>query len=226
MAVSLAQAGAPTALWGLHKECNSGGNDLNRSSVSFACRRSGIAGASVSLNLPNVAEAATSVIAHRLRLVRAVAAEKSVDTAEPASTAPASQKTEYHFLVANAQFMLDEEEHFQELMRERLRYFGEQSREQDFWLVIEPEFLANFPDITKRLGRPAVALVSTDSTWITFMKLRLDRVLKGAFEADTIAEALAGGNSSTEINFEKPGVWTAPYSKYEGPWWTPFLPPQ
>lgn len=73
----------------------------------------------------------------------------------------------YHFLVANAKFMLDEEEHFQEQLAERLRYYGEQDKEQDFWLVIEPKFLDNFPNITKRLKRPAVALVSTNGTWIT-----------------------------------------------------------
>lgn len=77
------------------------------------------------------------------------------------------QKTSYHFLVANAKFMLDEEEHFQELMRERLRKFGEDGRQQDFWLVIEPTFLQAFPDYKQRLNRPAVALVSTDSVWIT-----------------------------------------------------------
>jgi hypothetical protein len=73
----------------------------------------------------------------------------------------------YHFVVANAKFMLWEEEHFVELMKERLRYYGEQNRELDFWIVYEPEFLNDFPDLTKKLGRPAVALVSRDSTWIT-----------------------------------------------------------
>ena len=65
--------------------------------------------------------------------------------------------------------MLDEEEHFQELMRERLRLFSERNREQDFWLAIEPEFLDKFPNISKRLKRPAVALVSTDELWITYV---------------------------------------------------------
>ena len=73
--------------------------------------------------------------------------------------------------MANAKFMLDEEEHFQELMRERLRHFGERNREQDFWLAIEPEFLDKFPNISKRLKRPAVALVSTDELWITYVPL-------------------------------------------------------
>lgn len=78
-------------------------------------------------------------------------------------------KKSYHFVVANAKFMLDEEEHFQELMSERLRLFGERNMEQDFWLVIEPKFLDNFPNITKRLKRPAVALVSTNGPWITYV---------------------------------------------------------
>lgn len=73
----------------------------------------------------------------------------------------------YHFLVANAKFMLDEEEHFKELLSERLRNYEERNKEQDFWLVIEPKFLDKFPNITKRLKRPAVALVSTNGTWIT-----------------------------------------------------------
>jgi hypothetical protein len=33
---------------------------------------------------------------------------------------------------------------------------------QDFWLVIETNFLEKFPNITKQLKRPAVTLVSTD----------------------------------------------------------------
>ncbi|KAJ6841743.1 uncharacterized protein M6B38_305105 [Iris pallida] len=97
----------------------------------------------------------------------------------------------YYFLVANAKFMLDEEEHFREQLFEKLRYYGEKNKEQDFWLVVEPKFLDKFPAITKRLKRPAAALVSTDATWITFMKLRLDRVLADSFEAGSLEEALA-----------------------------------
>lgn len=52
-----------------------------------------------------------------------------------------SGKRKYYFVVANAKFMLDEEEHFKELMFERLRNYGELNIEQDFWLVIEPKFL-------------------------------------------------------------------------------------
>lgn len=124
--------------------------------------------------------------------------------------------------MANAKFMLDEEEHFQELLFERLRNYEERNKEQDFWLVIEPKFLDKFPNITKRLKRPAVALVSTNGTWITFMKLRLDRVLAESYEADGLEEALAC--NPTDLQFEKPENWVAPYPKYEFGWWEPFLP--
>ncbi|XP_010443543.1 PREDICTED: uncharacterized protein LOC104735315 [Camelina sativa] len=130
--------------------------------------------------------------------------------------------TKYHFLVANAKFMLDEEEHFQEQLFERLRYYGERELEQDFWLVIEPKFLDNYPKITQRLRRPAVALVSTNGPWITFMKLRLDRVLYDSFEATSIDEALASNPATLE--FDKPKNWVAPYPKYEPGWWDTFLP--
>ena len=49
---------------------------------------------------------------------------------------------------------------------------------QDFWIVPEPAWLdARFPAEAKKVGRPCVALVSTNTYWMTFMKLRLDRVL-------------------------------------------------
>ncbi|XP_023007237.1 uncharacterized protein LOC111499783 [Cucurbita maxima] len=133
------------------------------------------------------------------------------------------ESNKYHFVVANAKFMLDEEEHFRELLFERLRYYAARNKEQDFWLVIEPKFLERFPNITKRLQRPAVALVSTNSTWITFMKLRLDRVLAESYEADSLNKHWLLTRPTSE--FEKPEKWAAPYPKYEYGWWEISLPP-
>lgn len=79
------------------------------------------------------------------------------------------QKTTFFYLVANAKFMLDDEEHFEEQMQEKLRMYGERNKEQDFWIVLEPEFLDKQPEVAKRVGRPAVALVSTDKVWITWV---------------------------------------------------------
>ncbi|KAL5720768.1 Protein ycf54 [Ranunculus cassubicifolius] len=148
-----------------------------------------------------------------------VVVSNQLGSSEPAEKEVAKK---YYFVVANANFMLDEEENFQEQMSERPRLFEERNMEQDFWIVIEPKFLDKFPNITKRLKRPAVALVSTNGTWITFMKLRLDRVLTESFEADSLEEALA--STPTKIEFKKPANWVAPYQKYEFGWWEPFLP--
>ncbi|KAK8960020.1 hypothetical protein KSP40_PGU020036 [Platanthera guangdongensis] len=149
----------------------------------------------------------------------------AVDSGEVGSsqTIREGKPKRYNFLVANAKFMLDEEEHFQELLFEKRRNYEERNKDRDFWLVIEPKFLNQFPDITKRLKRPAVALVSTDDRWIKFMKLRLDRVLAGNYEAETIEEALA--SDAVDLKFEKPEKWVAPYPKYQSGWWDPFLPP-
>ncbi|CAI9288230.1 unnamed protein product [Lactuca saligna] len=175
---------------------------------------------SLSQHLPKLNTTTTSISWKTTTPVRtAVAAINSSDTMEKET----ESKKEYHFVVANAKFMLDEEEHFQEQLFERVRLFKERNMEQDFWLVIEPKFLDKFPNITKRLKRPAVALVSTNGTWIKFMKLRLDRVLLDSFEAESMEEALA--SNPCNIEFEKPSNWVAPYPKYESGWWESLLPP-
>ncbi|PNX98438.1 hypothetical protein L195_g021686 [Trifolium pratense] len=153
--------------------------------------------------------------------ITAVASVQSDNVSSSDAPPTKNEFNKYYFIVANAKFMLDEEEHFQEQLFERRRYYGERNKEQDYWLVIEPKFLDSFPDITKRLRRPAVALVSTNGPWITFMKLRLDRVLSGSFEADSVEEALASNPANLE--FDKPDKWVAPYPKYESGWWESFL---
>ncbi|XP_010278921.1 PREDICTED: uncharacterized protein LOC104612952 isoform X2 [Nelumbo nucifera] len=185
---------------------------------------------SSSLLLPSTVATNGNVICKPLAVGMGMSPRHSVRTAvavEPnqLSDDPSSkeQAKTYYFLVANAKFMLDEEEHFKEQLYERLRNFGERNREQDFWLVIEPKFLDKFPNITKRLKRPAVALVSTDGPWIRFMKLRLDRVLSESYEANSLEEAL--NSTPVKLEFEKPQKWTAPYPKYEFGWWEPFLAP-
>ncbi|KAK6918234.1 Ycf54 protein [Dillenia turbinata] len=157
-------------------------------------------------------------------VVKAASDAATLTEENNAEGAPHPASNRYYFVVANAKFMLDEEEHFKELLNERLRMYGERNKEQDFWLVIEPKFLDKFPKITSRLKRPAVALVSTNGPWITFMKLRLDRVLSESYEADTLEEALASNPANLE--FEKPEKWVAPYPKYEFGWWETFLPPK
>jgi hypothetical protein len=101
----------------------------------------------------------------------------------------------YHFVAASEAF-LTEEEPLDEVLRERIRNYGEKGREIDFWLVRRPAFLEapELADIAAPVPRPAAAVVSTDPTFITFLKLRLEFVVRGSFEAPSpsIPDPLAG----------------------------------
>jgi hypothetical protein len=102
--------------------------------------------------------------------------------------------TTYHFIAASEAFLV-EEEPLDEVLRERVRNYGENNKEIDFWLVRRPAFL-EAPELGSLAGsvpRPAAAVVSTDEKFITFMKLRLEFVARGSFEAPsgTIPDALA-----------------------------------
>jgi hypothetical protein len=94
----------------------------------------------------------------------------------------------YHFVAASEAF-LTEEEPLEEVLRERTRHYGEQGREIDFWLVRRPAFL-EAPEqaaVAAAVPRPAAAVISTDETFITFLKLRLEFVARGRFEAPSAA---------------------------------------
>ena len=55
-----------------------------------------------------------------------------------------------------------------EQLRERRRMFGETGKDINFFLVPEPAWLdSKFPAEGKRVGRPSLAIVSPDKTWIT-----------------------------------------------------------
>jgi hypothetical protein len=100
----------------------------------------------------------------------------------------------YHFVAASEAFLTDEEP-LEEVLRERVRHYGEQGKVIDFWLVRRPAFV-EAPELAGQLAavpRPAAAVVSTDERFITFLKLRLEFVVKGRFEAPSTAipEALA-----------------------------------
>ena len=102
--------------------------------------------------------------------------------------------TAYHFVAASERF-LTVEEPLEEVLRERTRNYAENGKTIDFWLVRQPAFL-NAPDqaeVNAQLPKPAAAVISTDPTFITFLKLRLEYVLEGAFEAPSpaIPDALA-----------------------------------
>ena len=106
----------------------------------------------------------------------------------------------YHYLLASQKFLI-EEEPLQEVFNERHRYYRDNQKEVDFWLVKQPAFLEapEMTEVKKSCPQPCVAVISTNQQFITWMKLRLEYVLMGSFTApsptipDPIASAATVG---------------------------------
>jgi hypothetical protein len=100
----------------------------------------------------------------------------------------------YYYLVASQRFLL-EEEPLAEVLKERTRHYQEQEKQIDFWLIKQPAFLdaPELAAVKAKCPQPAAAVLSTDATFITWLKLRLEYVLTGEFAApsESISEPLA-----------------------------------
>lgn len=100
----------------------------------------------------------------------------------------------YYYVLASQRF-LTQEEPLDEVLQERTRNYREQEKEIDFWLVLQPAFLEapEMAAIKAKCPQPAAAIISTNSQFITWLKLRLEYVATGEFQAPsaTIAEPLA-----------------------------------
>jgi hypothetical protein len=101
---------------------------------------------------------------------------------------------QYYYVLASQRFLL-EEEPFAEVLKERTRHYHEQEKEIDFWLVKQPAFLEapEMKSIQEKCPQPAVAIISTNPQFITWLKLRLEYVITGEFQApsESVPDALA-----------------------------------
>ena len=102
--------------------------------------------------------------------------------------------TTYYYVAASQKFLF-EEEPFEEVIEERIRNYKERDKEIDFWFIKQPAFLEapEMTEIKARIPQPAAAVVTTNKQLATWLKLRLEYVVTGEFEApsDTIPEPLA-----------------------------------
>lgn len=98
----------------------------------------------------------------------------------------------YYYILASKKF-LTEEEPLEEVFRERQRYYREQGKEIDFWLVPEPAFLEQpqFAEQKALCPQPAAAIISTNQQFIQWLKLRLEYVLMGQFTSEEVPNPLA-----------------------------------
>ena len=102
--------------------------------------------------------------------------------------------TTYYYVLASQKFLL-EEEPFEEVLKERRRNYAEKNQEIDFWQVLQPAFL-NAPEmaaIKAQAPEKNVAIITTNKSFSVWLKLRLEYVLTGEFEApsDAIPDPLA-----------------------------------
>lgn len=102
--------------------------------------------------------------------------------------------TTYYYAVASQRYMLQEEP-TEEVLKERIRHYQEQEKERDFWLILQPAFLdaPELADVKAKCPQPAAAMLSTNPQFITWIKLRLEYVATGSFDAPsaTIPDPLA-----------------------------------
>jgi hypothetical protein len=90
----------------------------------------------------------------------------------------------YYYVLASQRFLL-EEEPMEEVIKERTRYYHEHEKEIDFWVVKQPAFLEapEMAEIKAKCPQPSVAIISTNSQFITWLKLRLEYIITGEFQA-------------------------------------------
>ena len=97
-----------------------------------------------------------------------------------------SKKMEtYYYVLASQRFLL--EEPLEEVLKERTRYDHEQEKEIDVWWVLQPAFLEapEMAEVKDLCPQPAAAIISTNSKFITWLKLRLEYVITGEFQANS-----------------------------------------
>jgi Protein of unknown function (DUF2488) len=89
----------------------------------------------------------------------------------------------YYYLVASHTFLHEQE--VNEVFAERIRNYQEQGKEIDFWLIDRPAFLdaPELASIKSKVPQPATGVVSTNKQFITWLKLRLEFVATGEFQA-------------------------------------------
>jgi hypothetical protein len=101
--------------------------------------------------------------------------------------------TTYYYVAASQKFLL-EEEPFEEVIQERTRNYQERNKEIDFWLIKQPAFLEapEMADVKAKIPQPTAAVITTNEQLSTWLKLRLEYVATGTFEApsNTIPEPL------------------------------------
>jgi hypothetical protein len=93
------------------------------------------------------------------------------------------QVIKYHFVLGTKKFLF-EQEPLEEILRERVQNYNKKKKPLNFWILPNPLFLNDpeFKSIKSKNLENSIAIISTDKTFITWLKLRLNHVILGNFE--------------------------------------------
>ena len=96
------------------------------------------------------------------------------------------QPIKYYFIAASNTFLLFNEP-VEEILRERVQHYNRVKKPIDFWLVKSPKFVESnqMNSLRAQLPYRHVAIISTNRTFITWLKLRFQNVAIGSFDAPT-----------------------------------------
>lgn len=88
----------------------------------------------------------------------------------------------YYFLLATQDFLLRQEP-IEEILRERIRHYKSLNKDIDFWVTNDLSVLdgVSLGIVKKQLTKPSIAIVSLNSKFIDWLKLRIHYVFKGSY---------------------------------------------
>jgi hypothetical protein len=92
-------------------------------------------------------------------------------------------KIKYYFILGSENFLLKQEP-LEEVLRERVQNFNRKNKPLNFWIIPNPSFLKNpdFLEIKNKAPKNTIAIISTDKSFVTWLKLRINNVVSGNFE--------------------------------------------
>nr|YP_010337611.1 hypothetical protein MW560_pgp035 [Dixoniella grisea]UNJ17196.1 hypothetical protein [Dixoniella grisea] len=87
----------------------------------------------------------------------------------------------YYFILASKKFLL-EEEPIEEMLRERTNFYLNHNMEPDFWIMEDTSKIINKDKNIPKNFTNSLAIVSTNKTFIDWMKLRITHVYMGKIQ--------------------------------------------
>lgn len=95
----------------------------------------------------------------------------------------------YYFIVVSQDFLFHQEP-VEEIIRERINHYNALKKEIDFCVTKDLGFLDNseLTYIRKTIAKPSVAVISLNSKFIDWLKLRIQYGVKGSFTSSSLKE--------------------------------------